>query len=167
MVMISISSFLFFSLLAVWRSGKFRKTTAGRSAAGSRKEMNPFGPALLLNRLGKLTGEGAYDKAVALYRGESLPKPRAADEFATHVMILRTAATCYQAQSDWRNAATCYREAIGHARKIGYDPRDLEAGLDFCKRQLAGGPVPQTTNYEPAVPNRQSPSQWRASGASA
>jgi|GEM_PF-2861157 len=167
MVLIGISSFLAFSLLAVWRSGKFRKKTAGRSAAGSRKQMNPFGSTLLLNRLGKLEAEGAYDKAVTLFQGESLSKPRAADEFATHVMILRTVAACYQAQSDWRNAASCYREAIGYARKIGYNPRDLEAGFDLCKRQLAGGPAAQTTNYEPAVPNRQSPPQWQASGASA
>ena len=167
MFLIGISSLLVFSCLAVWRSGKLRKKTSGRRPAGSRKAMNPFGPTVLLNRLGKFEAEGAYDKAVALFQGESRPKPRAADEFATHVMILRTAATCYQAQSDWRNAASCYREAIGYAQKIGYNPRDLEAGLDLCKRQLAGGPAPQTTNFEAAVPNRQSPPQWQASGASA
>ena len=165
--MIGISSFVVFSLLAAWGTGKFRKKAAGRVLAGSRKEVNPFVATLLLNRLSKLEAEGAHDKAVELFGREALPKPRAADEFATHVSILRIAAGCYQAQSDWRNAAACYREAISHTGKIGYNPRDLEAGLDLCKRQLAGGPAPQTTNYEAAVPNQTVPPHWRASGASA
>ena len=165
--MIGISSFLVFSLLAAWRVATFRKKTGGRILAGSRKEINPFGAALLLNRLSKLEAEGAYDQALALFGREPLPKPRAADEFATHLTILRIAANCYRAQSDWRNAADCYREAIRYAAKIGYSPRDLEGGLDLCKRQLAGGSAPQATNYETAVPNRPAPSQWQASGASA
>jgi tetratricopeptide (TPR) repeat protein len=165
--MIGISSFIAFSLLAAWRVAKLRRRTGGRNLAGSRKEINPFGATLLLNRLSKLEAEGAYDKAVALFGQESLPKPRAADEFSTHVTILRIVANCYQAQSDWRNAAACYREAIRHAAKIGYSPRDLETGLELCKRQLAGGPAPQTTNYEAAVPNRPAQPHWQASGASA
>jgi tetratricopeptide (TPR) repeat protein len=165
--MIGISSFLVVSLLAAWRAGKFRKKTVGQIFPGSRKEVNPFGPALLLNRLSKLQDQGAYDQAVTLFGREPLPRPRAADEFATHITILRIAAGCYQAQSDWRNAAACYREALRHTGKIGYNPRDLEAGLDLCQRQLAGGPAPQTTNYEAAVPNNPVPPHWRASGASA
>ncbi|HEX8529542.1 MAG TPA: hypothetical protein VF646_05945 [Cytophagales bacterium] len=165
--MIGISSFFVFSLLAAWRVATFRKKTGGRILWGSRKEINPFGAALLLNRLSKLEAEGAYDQALALFGREPLPKPRAADEFATHLTILRIAANCYQAQSDWRNAADCYREAIRYAAKIGYSPRDLEGRLDLCKRQLAGGPAPQTANYETAVPNRPAPSHWQASGASA
>ncbi len=165
MVMISISSFLVFSLLAAWRVAKFRKKTGGRILTGSRKEINPFGAALLLNRLSTLEAEGAYDKALALFQREPLPKPRAADEFATHVTILRIAAGCYQAQSDWRHAADCYREALRYAGKIGYAPRDLETGLELCKRHLAGGPAPQTTNYEPAAPNRPAQPHWQASGA--
>ncbi len=165
--MISISSFLVFSLLAAWRVAKSRKRTGGRSTAGSRKEINPFGGALLLNRLRKLEAEGDYDAALALFGREPLPKPRAADEFATHVTILRIAANCYGARSDWRNAAACYRDAIRHAGKIGYPLRDLETGLDLCKRHLAGGPAPQTTHYEAAVPNRPAQPHWQASGASA
>ncbi len=165
MVMISISSFLVFSLLAAWRVAKSRKQTGGRSFAGSRKEINPFGGALLLNRLRKLEAEGDYDTALALFGREPLPKPRAADEFATHVTILRIAANCYQARSDWRQAAACYRDAIRHAGKIGYPLRDLETGLDLCKRHLAGGPATQTTNYEAAVPNRPAQPHWQASGA--
>ncbi len=167
MVMTGISLFLAFSLLAAWRLGKFRKKRVGRTFTGSRKELNPFGPALLLNRLNKLHAEGAYDKAVTLFERETLPKPRAADEFATHLAILRIAAGCYQTQSDWRNAAACYQEAIRYTGRIGYDPRDLEAGLDLCQRQLAGGPAPQTTSYEAAVPNHPVPPHWQASGASA
>jgi len=165
--MISISSFVVFSLLAAWRAGKLRKKAGGRILAGSRKEVNPFGASLLLNRLHKLEAEGAYEKAVALFEREPLSRPRAADEFATHISILRIAAGCYQARSDWRNAAACYREALSHTGKIGCDPRDLAAGLDLCKRQLAGGPAPQTTNYETPVPNQAVPPQWQASGASA
>jgi tetratricopeptide (TPR) repeat protein len=165
--MIGISSFLAFSLLAAWRAGKFRRKTAGRVLPASRKELNPFGAALLLNRLTKLQAEGAHDRAVVLYEREALPKPRAADEFATHITILRIAAGCYQARSDWRNAAACYREALRHTGKIGYNPADLEAGLDLCQQQMAGGPAPQTTSYEAAAPNRPVPPQWQASGASA
>jgi tetratricopeptide (TPR) repeat protein len=165
--MIGISSFVVFSLLAAWRVAKLRRKTGRRFPAGSRKEINPFGATLLLNRLSKLEAEGAYDKALALFGREPLPKPHAADEFATHLTILRIAANCYQVQSDWRNAADCYREAIRYAAKIGYSPRDLEGGLDLCKRQLAGGPAPQTTNYEAAVPNRPAQPHWQASGASA
>jgi tetratricopeptide (TPR) repeat protein len=165
--MIGISSFVVFSLLAAWRVAKLRRKTGRRFPAGSRKEINPFGATLLLNRLSKLEAEGAYDQALALFGREPLPKPHAADEFATHLTILRIAANCYQVQSDWRNAADCYREAIRYAAKIGYSPRDLEGGLDLCKRQLAGGPAPQTTNYEAAVPNRPAQPHWQASGASA
>ncbi len=127
-------------------------------------EKNPFMHALLLNRLGKLESEGAYDQAIRLFEKESMPRPRASDELATHVSILRTVARCYEAQSDWDNAKDCYEKAISYSRKIGYHTHDLEARIRLCNQQ-PGGQAAQTSHYETAPASRQPAPEWQTSQA--
>lgn len=177
--MIMISMFLFTALLlvglwllrTVWGKNANRATpTRNRVKGKARKtasegiEKNPFMHTLLLNRLGRLESEGAYEQAIQLFRKDPMPRPRAADELATHVSILQIVSRCYQAQSDWTNAKDCYEKAIGYSRKIGCHTRDLEAGIHLCNQQLSGVAV-QSTQYGAAPVNRQTSPEWQTSQA--
>jgi tetratricopeptide (TPR) repeat protein len=119
---------------------------------------------LLLNRLSKLESEGAHDQAVQLFEKESMPRPRASDELATHVSILRIVGRCYEAQSNWANAKDCYEKAISYSHKIGYHTHDLEASIHLCNQQ-PDGKAAQTTHYESAA-GRQTAPEWQPFRAS-
>lgn len=178
--MVLISTFLFTALLllglwllsTLWGK-KTNRATSKRSRGKGRArklaptgiEKNPFTHTLLLNRLSKLESESAYEQAVRLFEKESMPRPRASDELATHVSILRSAGRCYEALSDWSNAKGCYEKALGYSRKIGYHTRDLEAGIHLCNQQLEGKAA-QVTHYQSAPAGRQTSPEWQPSRAS-
>ncbi len=175
--MISIFLFTALLLLGLWLlSSLWGNSTNGATQMRSRGkgkarrtapegvEKNPFMHTLLLNRLGKLESEGAYDRAILLFQKESMPQPRASDELATHVSILRIVGRCYEAQADWASAKECYEKAIGYSRKIGYHTHDLEAGIQLCNQQ-SNGRAAQSTHYESTPVSRQTSSKWQPSRA--